>query len=159
MVVEHWPKYQEEVFALGRQGLGYPMNPACGSADFFVPDPPRHLDIVRSVGSHVPARLREGSVSLDMKQRPDASASQAVTTESLTPDERRQFDDIQWADADPQVIDQYRGEFVVPYLRRIVAHGHDLDQVLAEGARATGRKPEELPVVAVDDSFPDVTSY
>ena len=52
-----------------------------------------------------------------------------------------------------------RGEFVIPHVRRVVAHGQDLERVLAKAARATGMKPEELPVIAIDDSFPDVTSY
>ena len=98
-------------------------------------------------------------MALDLEKDLQVEAHGDRQTRRLTENEIRQFDDMHWADADPQVNDQYRGEYVVPYMRRIVAHGHDLKQVLAEAAQATGRRPEELPVIAIADGFPDVTSF
>jgi hypothetical protein len=50
----------------------------------------------------------------------------------------------------------YLGEFVVPYCREIIAHGTDAAAVLAEAARITGRRVEELPLVGVIDPLLDV---
>jgi hypothetical protein len=54
------------------------------------------------------------------------------------------------------VLARYRGEFVVPYRREVVAHGADAVVVLAEAARITGRRVEELPLVGVIDPLLDV---
>ena len=75
----------------------------------------------------------------------------AIEVRPLTPDERQQTEDAQWATRDPQVLAMYVGEFVVPYRRQIVAHGHDIEAVLEEAARVTGLRPEELPVCGIDD--------
>jgi hypothetical protein len=54
------------------------------------------------------------------------------------------------------VLAQYLGEFVVPYQRKIVAHGTDAAVVLAEAARITGHPAEELPLVGVIDPLLDI---
>jgi len=73
------------------------------------------------------------------------------TVRPLRPEELRQQEDLRWASEDPQVSTLYRGEFVVPYQRRIVAHGTDGSAVLAEAVRITGLSVEELPLVGVVD--------
>jgi hypothetical protein len=50
------------------------------------------------------------------------------------------------------------GEFVVPYMKQIVAHGQDIRAVLEQAARKTGKSIEELPVIGIDDSLTDVTA-
>jgi hypothetical protein len=54
------------------------------------------------------------------------------------------------------VLALYLGEFVVPYRREIVAHGTDAALVLAEAARITGRRVEDLPLVGVSDPLVDI---
>jgi hypothetical protein len=54
------------------------------------------------------------------------------------------------------VLTNYPGEFVVPYERKIVAHGKDAAVVLAEAAQITGRPVEELPLVGVVDPLLDM---
>jgi hypothetical protein len=49
------------------------------------------------------------------------------------------------------VLAQYVGEFVVPFERKIIAHGTDAATVLAEAPRITGRPVEELRLVGVID--------
>lgn len=70
--------------------------------------------------------------------------------------ERRQFEDIDWAEGDPRVQNEYRGEFVVPFNREIVAHGHDIEAVLKEAARRTRGKVARLPVIGIVDPLLDV---
>jgi hypothetical protein len=65
--------------------------------------------------------------------------------------EFQQLEDARWARQDPDVLVQYLGEFVVPYQRKIVAHGKDAAVVLATAAQITGRPAEELPLVGVVD--------
>ena len=48
---------------------------------------------------------------------------------------------------------------MVPYNRQIVAHGYDMQAVLAEASRKAGRRIEELGIVGIDDPLLDVTSY
>ena len=76
--------------------------------------------------------------------------------QTLTPDQRRRLEDVAWAEEDLSVLAAYRGEFVVPYARQIVAHGHDIQAVLSDAARKTGRKLEELLVVGIDSPLQDV---
>jgi hypothetical protein len=52
---------------------------------------------------------------------------------------------------DPEVLARYVGKFVVPFDRKIVAHGMDAATVLEEAARITGRSIEELPLVGMID--------
>jgi hypothetical protein len=75
----------------------------------------------------------------------------------LTPQEQRAADDETWALKDAEVQATYRGQFVVPFERKIVAHGPDAEQVLAEAARATGRSVEELPLVGIDEPLLDIS--
>ena len=58
----------------------------------------------------------------------------------VRPEVVRQLADVRWAKQDPEVLARHRGEFVVPYGRKIVAHGKDASVVLAEAARITGRQ-------------------
>jgi hypothetical protein len=82
-----------------------------------------------------------------------------VTTtvvQTLTSEQCRRHDDARWARHDPDVLAKFRGEFVVPYHRTVVAHGHVVAQVLDEAADATGRKPDELPICLIDDPLHDL---
>jgi hypothetical protein len=65
-------------------------------------------------------------------------------------------EDVEWALHDPEVLANYTGEFVVPVDRRIVVHGEDIEAVLGEAARVTGRDPERLPVCGIDDPLLDL---
>jgi hypothetical protein len=76
----------------------------------------------------------------------------------ITPDEARQFEDLQWAQQDPSVRARYRGCFVVPYKKQIVASGHDMERVLADAVQATQRPVEELPVIGINDPLQDISA-
>ncbi|TSC58926.1 MAG: hypothetical protein Greene041619_304 [Candidatus Peregrinibacteria bacterium Greene0416_19] len=58
---------------------------------------------------------------------------------------------MSWALGDQTVQVEFQGEFVVPYDRKIVAHGHDAAAVLAEAARVTGKRENELALVGIID--------
>lgn len=92
-----------------------------------------------------------------MEKQEHHSSGDPVGIRPFTPTERRQFDDIRWAEEDPDVQQRYRGQFVVPFDKKIVAHGHDLEAVLKEAARKTRVKIEELPVIGIDEPLLDVT--
>jgi hypothetical protein len=68
-----------------------------------------------------------------------------ITMLPLEPEECQRLEDARWARQYPDVLVQCVGEFVVPYERKIVAHGKDAALVLAEAAQITGRPAEELP--------------
>lgn len=74
----------------------------------------------------------------------------------LTAEERQQEEDVHWALHDPDVLANYTGQFVVPVDRRIVAHGEDVEAVLEEAARVTGRDPDRLPICGIDDPLLDL---
>ena len=74
----------------------------------------------------------------------------------VRPEVFRRLEDAGWAKQDPEVLAHYCGEFVVPFERKIVAHGTDAAAVLAEAARITGRQAEELPLVGVIDPLLDI---
>ena len=78
------------------------------------------------------------------------------TVQSLTAEECQTEEDSYWAQQDPDVQAAYAGEFVVPFERRIVAHGPDAAAVLREAARVTGRKAESLPLVGILDPLLDL---
>ena len=80
-----------------------------------------------------------------------------VEVHPLTEEERREAEDARWVLHDPEIQAKYIGEFVVPYHRQIIAHGTDIEAVLAEAARITGLKPEDLPVCGVDDPLRDIS--
>ena len=86
----------------------------------------------------------------------DTTAQPVIEVQRLTAEERLQIEDAQWARHDKDVLESYRGQFVVPFRRRIVAHGHDVALVLAEAARVTGLRPEELPICGIDDPLHDL---
>lgn len=75
----------------------------------------------------------------------------AVEIHPLTAEEVQECEDCRWVTHDPDIQAKYVGQFVVPYRRQIVAHGVDIELVLQEAARVTGKKPNELPISAIDD--------
>jgi hypothetical protein len=91
-----------------------------------------------------------------LEQRNHALRRTQVSMVSLQPKELQRLEDARWARQDPDVLVQYLGEFVVPYERKIVAHGRDAAVVLAEAAQITGRPVEELPLVGVIDPLLDM---
>jgi hypothetical protein len=78
------------------------------------------------------------------------------TVEAITLEERQIDEDEDWALQDPEVQATYQGEFVVPYLRKIVVHGHNAAEVLQEAARITGRRVEDLPLVGIVSPLCDI---
>lgn len=68
----------------------------------------------------------------------------------------RVHDDLQWVTQDLDILDQYMGEYVVPFGRRIVAHGTDLEQVLKEAAQRTGKEIWQLTFCAIQDPLRDI---
>lgn len=106
------------------------------------------------------AGLREGEGSIRSvagyleDQRRLLRAQWAERT--LTPEQALLSEEISWAENDPQVSERYRGQFVVPWGRRIITHGEDADTVLQEAAGITGREPAQLPLVCVIDPLIDV---
>jgi hypothetical protein len=81
------------------------------------------------------------------------------STRPLSAVESRRHEDPRWALEVPEVLNRYRGEFVVPYRREVVAHGTDAAAVLAEAARITGRPVEELALVGVVDPLLDLPGF
>jgi hypothetical protein len=94
-----------------------------------------------------------------VRNRPRRAAARKVVVQPLSAEHRRQFEDIDWAQHDPDVLDKYEGQFIVPFEKRVVAHGHDVATVLEEAARATGRDTQELPVVGINSLLQDVSSF
>jgi hypothetical protein len=97
-------------------------------------------------------------MSTDLKSLDRTAARGSTQIAPLTTDERRQFADIEWAQQDADVLRQYKGQFVVPHMKQIVAHGQDIRAVLEQAAQKTGKTIEELPVIGIDDSLTDVTA-
>ena len=91
-----------------------------------------------------------------LERRKQALRRGQVAMLPLQPKEFQRLEDARWARQDPDVLAQYLGEFVVPYERKIVAHGKDAAVVLAEAAQITGRPVEELPLVGVIDPLLDM---
>ena len=61
----------------------------------------------------------------------------------------QQEEDLLWASTDPDVQRDFVGQYVVPFQGRIVAHGTNLEAVLREAERITGRPANELPDCAI----------
>jgi hypothetical protein len=95
------------------------------------------------------------SAATELERRKGALRAQR-STRPLGPEECRRHEDVRWALEDPEVLVRHRGEFIVPYLRRVIAHGTDAAVVLAEAARITGLRAEDLPLVGVIDPLLDV---
>jgi hypothetical protein len=74
----------------------------------------------------------------------------------LTAQERRAAEDEAWASRDEFVQATYRGQFVVPFGRRIIAYGTDATEVLRQAAAIAGCDVEDLPLVGIDDPIADV---
>jgi hypothetical protein len=68
----------------------------------------------------------------------------------------RQQEDLEWASNDPEVQRRYVGQYVVPFERRIVAHGTDLEQVLRDAVAVTGKLADELPDCAILDPLEEI---
>src|SRR5260370_1489304 len=77
------------------------------------------------------------------------------TIRPLTAAERRAAEDEAWATHDDTVQTAYRGEFVVPFGRRIIAHGTNAEQVLKEAAAVAGCDADELPLLGIDNPLSD----
>lgn len=99
-------------------------------------------------------KLPTDATSLEQTKR--ALRRTQVSMLPLQPKEFQRLEDARWARQDPDVLTNYPGEFVVPYERKIVAHGKDAAVVLAEAAQITGRPVEELPLVGVVDPLLDM---
>ena len=95
------------------------------------------------------------SPAADLERRKEALRAQR-TTRPLSAEESLRHDDARWAMEAPEVLARYVGEFVVPYRREVVAHGTDAAVVLADAARVTGRRAEELPLVGVIGPLLDI---
>ena len=95
------------------------------------------------------------SPAADLERRKEALRAQR-STRPLSAEEALRQDDARWAMEAPEVLARYVGEFVVPHRREVVAHGTDAAAVLAEAARITGRRADELPLVGVIDPLLDV---
>jgi hypothetical protein len=91
----------------------------------------------------------------DLERTKEALRAQRCTR-ALSAEESLRQDDARWAMEAPEVQTRYVGEFVVPYRREVVAHGTAAAAVLAEAARVTGRRAEELALVGVIDPLLDV---
>ena len=79
-----------------------------------------------------------------------------ITMQPVSPQDLMRIEDARWASHDPDVLAHYCGEFVVPYERKVVAHGTEASAVLAEAARITGWNADELPLVGVMDPLVDI---
>jgi hypothetical protein len=90
-----------------------------------------------------------------LDQERDALRS-CFQTRPLTAQERQVAEDIAWAQQDSEVHAKHRGEFVVPYHRAIVAHGHDLALILEQASSILGRPKEDIPIVGIIDPLLDI---
>ena len=100
-------------------------------------------------------QLKRPEDATTLEQRKQAMRAE-FCMRPLQPKEFQRQEDARWAGQDPEVLAHYRGEFVVPYQRKVVAHGTDAAVVLAEAAQITGRSAEELPLVGVIDPLRDM---
>lgn len=69
----------------------------------------------------------------------------------------RQQEDLEWACTDPEVQQRYAGQYVVPFERRIVAHGNDLEQVLRDAVAVTGKSVDELADCIIFDPLEEIS--
>ena len=90
----------------------------------------------------------------DLERRKQALRA-GRSTRPLGAEESRRQEDARWALEAPELLSLYCGKFVVTYRREVVAHSTDAAAVLAEAARVTGRRAEELPLVGVIDPLLD----
>jgi hypothetical protein len=79
-----------------------------------------------------------------------------VKVEAISSNDHQRYQDARWAQHDAEVQRRYRGEFVVPFQGKIVAHGKDAAAILAAAARLTGLKPQDLPLVGIIDPLQDI---
>ena len=73
----------------------------------------------------------------------------------LTPSERQNWADIEWAQQDTEIRQRYTGEWVALYDRRVHAHGPDYDQVLHRAAQTSRIPATDLAMwfITDDDSL------
>jgi hypothetical protein len=74
------------------------------------------------------------SAHTDLEQRKEALRERR-STRPFGPEESRRQDDARWALESPEVLARYRGQFVVPYRREVVAHGTDAGKGVRKGVR------------------------
>jgi len=67
----------------------------------------------------------------------------------LNAEEIEQINDMEWAEQDPEVRIKFPDEFVAVHRRQIVAHGHDLLEVLTEAQRITGLAKNRIAVTTI----------
>jgi hypothetical protein len=103
-----------------------------------------------------PMQLKLPTDAASLEQTKRALRRTQVSMLPLQPKEFQRLEDARWARQDPDVLAKYAGEFVVPYERKIVAHGKDAAVVLADASQITGRPVEELPLVGVVDPLLDM---
>jgi hypothetical protein len=89
--------------------------------------------------------------------RPRRAIQSKIKVRAIPSKHHQCYQDARWAQHDAEVQSRYRGEFVVPYQGRIVAHGIDAEAVLAEAARLTGLKPQDLPLVGIVNPLEDIS--
>jgi Family of unknown function (DUF5678) len=77
------------------------------------------------------------------------NANKVARCVPMTEDEIQRSLDADWAKSDPEVEKRFAGQWVVPFERRIVAHGEDLEKVLQEAERLSFLPRERLVVCGV----------
>ncbi len=67
----------------------------------------------------------------------------------LTEEELEQLRDMCWAATDTELQELYPDEIVAVYQRRVLTHGDDLETVLDEAERITGRPRHKIAITTV----------
>ena len=67
----------------------------------------------------------------------------------LNEDEIEQINDMEWAEQDPEIKLKYPDEFVAVHRRHVIAHGHNLLEVLSEAQQITGLAKHEIAVTTI----------
>ena len=80
-----------------------------------------------------------------------AVSSQDGQIELMSRAELERYRDAEWALHDPQVQEQYQGQWVVAYERRIIAHGEDPRAVAEEASRLVSDQTHRIVFCAQED--------
>jgi hypothetical protein len=67
----------------------------------------------------------------------------------LTEEEVRELEEVEWANQDPDVRREYADQLVAVYGHKIIAHGEDMAEVLAEAQRITGLPKHKIPLTSI----------
>ena len=67
--------------------------------------------------------------------------------------DKRIWSEIDWAEQNPQLYDQYGDQWIAICDRKVVAHGEDRDQVLREASQVTGRSEDDIAVWVMAGPF------